>query len=186
MIQKTSWWLAALIVTTLAAGRSPGLSAALAIAASETPASNLRLRVSPNHRYLVDQSGTPFLVVGDSPWSLIAQLDERDIEFYLKDRQSKGFNSIIVNLIEHKFSTSAPRTRAGLAPFVKPGDLSTPNEAYFDYAHEVIQKAGRFGIVVWLAPAYLGYGGGDEGFFREIRAGGREKLRAYEIRRQTI
>ena len=28
-------------------------------------------------------------------------------------------------------------------------------------------------------PAYLGYGGGDEGFFREIKAGGREKLRAY-------
>ena len=31
----------------------------------------------------------------------------------------------------------------------------------------------------WLAAAYLGYGGGDEGFFREIKAGGREKLRAY-------
>lgn len=146
---------------------------------SSPPESNLLLRVSGNHRYLVDQKGDPFLVVGDSPWSLIAQLDQKDIELYLRDRQEKGFNSIIVNLIEHKFCTTPPRTRSGLAPFNTPGDFSTPNAAYFDFAHEVIEKAGAHGIVVWLAPAYLGYGGGDEGFFQEIKAGGREKLRAY-------
>jgi len=33
---------------------------------------------------LIDQKGDPFLVVGDSPWSLIAQLDETDIEWYLR------------------------------------------------------------------------------------------------------
>ncbi|MGD0696144.1 MAG: DUF4038 domain-containing protein [Terriglobia bacterium] len=141
--------------------------------------SDLRLKISNNGRYLVDQKGDPFLVVGDSPWSLIAQLDDRDIESYLEDRRNKGFSSIIVNLIEHKFSTTTPRTRSGLAPFRSPGDLSTPNPAYFDFAHKVIERAGQYGIVVWLAPAYLGYGGGDEGFFREIKAGGREKLHTY-------
>ncbi len=146
---------------------------------SSAPASDLRLKISTNGRYLVDQKGDPFLVVGDSPWSLIAQLDEADIERYLRDRQNKGFNSLIVNLLEHKFATNAPRTRAGLAPFNKPGDFSTPNNAYFDFAHRVIERAGEHGMVVWLAPAYLGYNGGDEGFFREIKAGGREKLRAY-------
>jgi hypothetical protein len=142
-------------------------------------ASNLLLKESGNGRYLVDQKGNPFLVVGDSPWSLIVQLDEKDRETYLEDRQRRGFNSIIVNLLEHKFCTSPPRTRSGLAPFNMPGDFSTPNEAYFDFARQVIERAGEHGMVVWLAPNYLGYGGGDEGFFREIKAGGKEKLRAY-------
>jgi len=147
--------------------------------ASNTPTSDLHLKLSNNRRYLVNEKGNPFMVVGDSPWSLIAQLDEKDMETYLEDRQKRGFNSIIVNLVEHKFCTGPPRTHSGLAPFSKPGDFSTPNDAYFDFAHQAIERAGEHRIVVWLAPAYLGYGGGDEGFFREIKAGGREKLRAY-------
>lgn len=171
-------WLAALAVIILIIG--PRIVAReLLASASVAPITNLCLKLSPDRRHLVDQKGVPFLIVGDSPWSLIAQLDERDIEWYLRDRQNKGFDSIIVNLIEHKFCTNPPRTRTGLAPFIKPGDFSTPNEAYFDFAHKVVQKAGEYGIVVWLAPAYLGYGGGDEGFFQELRAGGKDKLRAY-------
>ena len=143
------------------------------------PSPGLRLRISANGRYLTDQRGKPFLVVGDSPWSLMVQLSEADMEKYLADRERKGFNSLIVNLLEHKFATNAPRTRAGLAPFTVPGDFSTPNDAYFDFAHRVIELAGEHGMVVWLSPNYLGYGGGDEGFFKEIKAGGPEKLRAY-------
>jgi len=139
----------------------------------------LPLKVSDNGRYLVEQNNKPFLVVGDTAWSLIAQLKSEDIDRYLQARQARGFNSIIVNLIEHKFCTTPPRTRAGLQPFNPPGDFSAPNAAYFDFAHEVIAKANRRGIVVWLAPAYLGYGGGDEGFFKEMKAGGKQRLRAY-------
>lgn len=157
---------------------SPSLSR-LAPTAWSAQASELRLSISANGRHLVDQRGKPFLVVGDSPWSLIAQLSDDDMERYLEDRQKKGFNSIIVNLLEHKFATAPPRTRSGLAPFAKPGDFSTPNSAYFDFAHKVIERADEHGMVVWLAPAYLGYNGGDEGFFQEIKAGGKEKLRAY-------
>jgi hypothetical protein len=139
----------------------------------------LPLKVSENGRYLVDQKDQPFLVVGDTPWSLIVQPQEEDIDRYLEDRQKRGFNSITVNLIEHKFCTTPPKTRSGLSPFDTPGDFSTPNQHYFDLAYRVVQKASEYGIVVWLAPAYLGYGGGDEGFFREMKAGGQEKLRAY-------
>jgi hypothetical protein len=138
------------------------------------------LKVSATGRYLINRDkGEPFLVLGDTGWSLIAQAREQDIEKYLDDRQKRGFNSIIVNLIEHKFSDAPPKNRSGLAPFSKAGDLSTPNSDYFDFAAKVIESANHRGIVVWLAPAYLGYAGGDEGFFREIKAGGREKLKAY-------
>ncbi len=137
------------------------------------------VQVHAQGRYLVDQHDRPFLVVGDTAWSLIVQLGPEDIDRYLDDRQAKGFNSIIVNLIEHKFCSDPPRTRTGLAPFRTPGDFSTPNPAYFDFAHEVVKQANDRGIVVWLVPAYLGYGGGGEGWFQDMKAGGAEKLRIY-------
>jgi hypothetical protein len=137
------------------------------------------LRIAPDHRTLVDAAGSPFLVAGDTAWSLIVQPSEADIDRYLQDRQQRGFNAIIVNLIEHKFCTRPPRTRAGLAPFRQAGDFGTPNPAYFDYAHRVIANSHRRGITVWLAPAYLGAGGGDEGWFRELKANGKARVRAY-------
>ncbi|HVV72874.1 MAG TPA: DUF4038 domain-containing protein, partial [Verrucomicrobiae bacterium] len=143
------------------------------------PASSFPLGVSDNGRYLVDDHGRPFLVVGDTAWSLIAQLSEGDIVRYLDDRRERGFNSIIVNLIEHKFASRAPANLYGIAPFLNPGDLTRPNPAYFDYAHRTIQAANQRGICVWLCPAYLGANGGDEGFFQEIKAAGPAALRAY-------
>jgi hypothetical protein len=137
------------------------------------------LKKAENGRFLVDQKGKPFLVVGDSAWSLIVQPTEGDIERYLEDGGKRGFNAVIVNLIEHKFCTNPPRTRAGLVPFEKPGDFSTPNPAYFDFAYQVVRKAHDHGLAVWLFPAYVGYGGGDEGWFREMKASGRANLRAY-------
>lgn len=138
----------------------------------------LPLKVSDNGRYLVDQKNQPFLVVGDTAWSLIAQLEGQDIDRYLEDRQNRGFNSIIVNLIEHKFCNTPPKSRSGLAPFNPPGDFSAPNVDYFELARNIVQRANQRGIV-WLVPAYLGYAGGDEGFFRDMKAGGQAKLRAY-------
>ncbi len=161
----------ALVVTGGMAAQERGGSSR----AVEPPA----LGVSASGRYLVDQKGDPFLVVGDTAWSLIAQGDDAMIDRYLVDRAKRGFNSIIVNLLEHKFAAQPPKTRAGIPPFKEPGDFSTPNDAYFDFARLVVERAGEQGIVVWLAPAYLGYGGGDEGFFKEIKAGGRDKFRAY-------
>jgi hypothetical protein len=153
----------------------------LAVASSRAHAAGpaFPLKAGENGRFLVDQKGQPFLVAGDSAWSLIVQPREEDIDRYLEDRAKKGFNSLIVNLIEHKFCTRPPRTRAGVAPFKKAGDFSAPNSDYFDFAHRVVQKANDRGIAVWLCPAYLGFGGGDEGWFREMKAAGRAGLRDY-------
>ena len=43
------------------------------------------LRVGPDHRYLVDQSGAPFLIQGDAPWSLISGLTNEEAELYLEN-----------------------------------------------------------------------------------------------------
>lgn len=137
------------------------------------------LRISPNNRYFVDRQGTPFLIQGDTAWSLIAQLTLREAGVYLDRRRVQGFNAILVNLIEHKFSSKAPRNAAGAAPFLTPGDLSTPNEAYFAHADQVIALAAERGMAVFLAPAYLGWRGGDEGWFKEVRRNGADRVRGY-------
>jgi hypothetical protein len=137
------------------------------------------LKASSNGRFLVDRNDRPFLLVGDTAWSLIVQPDEAGIDRYLDDRAKRGFNAIIVNLIEHRFASRAPATRAGVAPFKTPGDFSTPDPAYFDFAHRVVEKAAARGICVWLFPAYLGANGGEDGWFKEMKACGREKVLAY-------
>ncbi|MBN1402802.1 MAG: glycoside hydrolase family 140 protein, partial [Anaerolineae bacterium] len=137
------------------------------------------LCVGPGGRYLVDQDGEPTLLHGDTAWSLISALTEEQVLRYLADRQARGFNAIIVNLIEHKFN--GPLNRYGQGPFSVPGDFTRPNEAYFAFADRCLELAGAHGIQVLLAPIYLGYAGGadDEGWYHEALAHGVEACRAY-------
>ena len=128
------------------------------------------LKVSENGRYLVDQSGRPFRIQGDSAQSLIANLTYGEAEIYLAKRKAQGFNTVNVNLFEHKFAVKAPADRNGDAPFLKAGDFSTPNEKYFAYADRVIELAASKGMLVSLAVMYLGYDGGDEGWWKELNA----------------
>ncbi|HUV89982.1 MAG TPA: glycoside hydrolase family 140 protein [Anaerolineae bacterium] len=144
---------------------------------STTPA--YPLSVSANQRYLVDQHGLPCLIHGDTAWSLISALTREEVEQYLENRQRKGFNAIIVNLIEHKFN--GPLNRYGEGPFTTPGDLTAPNEKYFAFADWCIEKAAEHGIQAFLAPLYLGYPhpADDDGWFHEALAAGPARCREY-------
>lgn len=123
------------------------------------------LKVSKNGRYLVDQNDKPFRIQGDSAQSLIANLTFAEAELYFSDRQAKGFNTLNINLLEHKFAVHAPADRNGDQPFTAPGDFSKPNEAYFAFADSIIGLAASKGILVSFAPMYLGVRGGDEGWW---------------------
>jgi hypothetical protein len=137
------------------------------------------IRVSDDRRHVVDRDGASYWIQGDTPWSLITAVSREQAERYLADRAGKGFNSLIVNLIEHKFN--GPATRDGLLPFADPNDWTTALDAYFDHAEWVVARAARYGIQVYLAPIYLGYPtqADDEGWIREALANGVERCRAY-------
>jgi hypothetical protein len=137
------------------------------------------LQVSANQRYLKDSTGAPFLFKGDAAWSLIAQLERDEINMYLRDRRKRGFNAILVNLIEHKFARDAPANAYGDQPFLTPGRFDTPNEAYFAHADWVIQRAAEEGFVVLLAPCYTGPGGAGDGWYAEMVANGADRMRDY-------
>lgn len=125
------------------------------------------LKKSTDGYYLIDQSGVPFFIAGDTPWSLIANSSYAEATGYLNAMQTKGVTAILTNLIEHEFSDNAPNNYYNEPPFDTPGDFTTPNNDYFLFADSVIAMAKTRGIVVFLTPAYMGYGCGSQGWATE-------------------
>jgi uncharacterized protein DUF4038/collagenase-like protein with putative collagen-binding domain len=153
-------------------GTLPGFDAA-------PPPGLFPLRVAADGASLTGDDGKPFLLHAEAAWSLIAQLDSGGAMQYLADRHKRGVTAVLVNLIEHLFADNAPANAAGDAPFTTAGDFSTHNEAYFAHADQVIDLAASQGIAVLLTPSYLGFSGGNEGWFAEMSALSPAKCRNY-------
>jgi hypothetical protein len=170
----------AIAIALLACGGEDDSSPPPVVPSQPGPSSGVfPLRVEPGKRHLVDASGRPFLLHADTAWSLIADLPIGEAETYLEDRRQKGFNAVIVNLLERKFARNAPSNFYGASPFSTPGDFSTPNEAYFTHADQVLRTAAEKGILVLLTPAYIGAEGTDEGWLQEMLASGEGSMTAY-------
>jgi hypothetical protein len=112
------------------------------------------LKVSNNHRYLVDQNAVPFLVAGDSAWSLIVNLTEAQAATYFADRKADGFNTVLLSVFagSQVFGRANFSTYDGIIPFTTPGDISTPNPAYFQRVDDMINLAASYGLCVFLNP----------------------------------
>jgi len=142
------------------------------------------LKISVNKRYFVDQNNVPFLYHGDTPWSLFKNLTKEEAEQYLENRRQKGFNAVIVNILDTEpypnggdVNFRDVRNRYGEGPFKPAGDFSSPNEKYFAHIDWVIEKAAEKGILVVLAPAYLGCC--MDGWIERLQANGPTKCRDY-------
>ena len=112
------------------------------------------LKASANNRYLVDQNNVPFLIVGDAPQTLIANLSPGEAAAYMVNRRSYGINTLWINLLCN-YSDGCNKeatTFDGITPFTSRGDLSTPNPDYFERADTMINIAAQNGIVVLLDP----------------------------------
>lgn len=112
--------------------------------------------VSVDARSFVDGNGIPWFGMGDTAWSLLVQLDEAQVRRYLRDRRDRGFNVILVNLIEKRYGASAPANALGDLPFAGSPFSSEPNEKYWAFVDAVLAEAKTLGITVMLCPAYLG------------------------------
>jgi hypothetical protein len=123
------------------------------------------LMVSANRRYLIDQNGKPFLIVGDSPQDLMARLTEEEADSYFANRQAHGFNTMgwidVTCSGRDSPDNIDSRTVDGILPFDGhvPGgtdyeyyDLSKPNDAYFTRLDHIVALAGKHGMFVFLAP----------------------------------
>ena len=107
------------------------------------------LKASANNRYLVDQNNTPFLMVGDSPQQLITNLSQKEAATFMANRRSYGINTLWINLL---CICKEAKTFDGIVPFLVPGDIATPNPAYFQRVDDMLRIAADHGMVVLLDP----------------------------------
>jgi hypothetical protein len=171
--------------------RTPAAPADLAPLARPAVGSRFPLRVAAGKSYLVDASGRPFFLVGESAWSLLARLSRPEIEEFLVDRQRRGYNAIMVNVLECYFSDRPPFNSEGRLPFAVPSrfdsaadyvkhvDFDTPVDAYFDLFEFLLERAARLGVLVLAEPSYPGYEGGEQGWWVGMKRSGPGPLRQY-------
>jgi hypothetical protein len=115
---------------------------------------DLKLKVSPNGRYFVDQHGKPFFYLGDTAWLLFQRLDHKEVDEYLKDRASKGF-TVIQAYVLRGLDTHHPdgaTSLIGEKPLID-RDPTRPNEAFFKNVDYVINRANELGLVMALVTA---------------------------------
>ncbi len=163
----------------VAAHNAIGGTTATVTASYATPAcTQFPLQVSPNGRYLETARGKPFLLVGDSPQSVIGDLSESSAADYFADRERHGFDAVWINLLCDQYTECASNgeTYDQVAPFTRGSspstyDLSMPNSRYFARAHEMVARAGRDGLAVFLDPIETG-GCASDGWMTTLRNNG--------------
>lgn len=123
---------------------------------------------SGNNRYLQDQTGAPFLINAESMWALLVQCKYDSANRYLVDRQSRGINTILVQLMTHGYSTGSPTNVNGHNPFTGAA-FATPNASFFAHSDSIINRATALGFLVFLDVLYIGWDS-NEGWITEATA----------------
>src|SRR6266487_2794675 len=130
--------------------KDPGREATSDAAATKS-VKGMKLKVSSNGRYFVDQNGKPFFYLGDTAWLLFQRLDRQEVEEYLKDRAGKGFTVIqayVLRGLDARHPDGAS-SLLGEKPLLD-RDPARPNEAFFKNVDHVINRANELGLVLGL------------------------------------
>ena len=134
-----------------------------------------QLQVSKNGRFLVTDKGKPFFWLGDTAWSLFEKLNREDVDFYLKNRKSKGFTVIQAVLL---FEGGIKPNAYGHKQLVKNEQGKwKPNESYFEHVDYIVNRAEREGLYIGMFPVWCAtYVRKDSHLFN---ASNTEEARAY-------
>jgi hypothetical protein len=127
------------------------------LAKSPAADSSFPLRVSDNHRYLVDAKGRPFFVLGDTPWFL-QKVRIEEVRRIMDDRKAKGFNTLFLEILDDSALPSRDAYRN--VAFDPPLDITRPVEAYWRYADRVMEEAEKRGFFVIMSELWYGAGEG--------------------------
>ncbi len=111
-----------------------------------------RLQISDNRRFFVTESGKPFFWLADTAWELFHRLSPAEIEYYLDDRRSKGFNVIQAVILAELDGLHTPNYNGDLP--LHNDDPAQPNEAYFQYVDAVIRLAASKDMYIGLLPTW--------------------------------
>jgi hypothetical protein len=158
------------------------------------------VRLSASRRYLEDQAGVPFAILGRTGWFVISQPDTgTGYKTFVDDTAAKGYTAIELHVLDHDpRGQNPPFAGNGALPFTKTlggaawsgaltytniaseaPDLTMPNEPFWAYVDAFLAYCESKGILVFMFPAYVGYAGGDQGWMQELVANGTSNARQY-------
>lgn len=116
----------------------------------------MKLTVSENRRFLVRRDGRPFFRLGDTAWQLVHKLTRDQICFYLDNRRAKGFTIVQTVCLAEAGGVDVPNMEGELA--LIDGDITKPNDRYFDLVEFVIDEARAREMYIALLPTWGSYG----------------------------
>jgi len=153
---------------------------------------------SVDHRYLQDQKGVPFPILGRTAW-FITSLSDTDYKSFIDDTAAKGYNAIEFHVVNHDpRGKNPPFGGNGALPFTNrlnnlpwdgslsygninndAPDFTQPNEMYWTHVDAILTYGETKGILFFMFPAYVGYQGGAQGWMQEMVANGSTKMQDY-------
>lgn len=122
------------------------------------------LRMSPGRRNVVHADGTPFLVVGDTPWSMPYRATVEQVREYAVDRSAKGFNTALLIAVQPDKNAEGPNARNTVSGFMRgfsdlhEGHLNKLVPSYFQTLDTIISTLHEHEIIPVFAPLAHGYG----------------------------
>src|SRR5690606_28976121 len=122
------------------------------------------LRMSAGKRNVVHADGKPFLVVGDTPWSIPFRAQPDEVKVYAEDRQRKGFNTALLMSLQPDRYAEGPEQRGVAAGYARAftdlpdGHLNQLKTEYFQYLDSLIAILIDHEIVPVYQPVFHGFG----------------------------
>ncbi|MBA4053546.1 MAG: hypothetical protein C0490_02430, partial [Marivirga sp.] len=58
------------------------------------------LKMSPGRRNVLHADGTPFLIIGDTPWGIPFRATPEQVDVYASDRRKKGYNIALLMSVQ--------------------------------------------------------------------------------------
>lgn len=108
--------------------------------------------------------GTPFLVVGDTPWAIPFRARTYQVLVYAKDRQWKGFNAALLMSVQPDRYAEGPESRDSIMGYdrafedLPDGHLNVIKPDYFQYLDSLMLILVDHGIVPVYQPVFHGFG----------------------------
>lgn len=122
------------------------------------------LGMSPGKRNVVHRDGTPFLVVGDTPWAIPFRATVDQVKQYASDRQSKGFNAALLMSLQPDIRAEGPEARNQPQAFMRAfedlsdGHINRLKPTYFEYLDSLVEVLLAHEIVPVFQPVFHGFG----------------------------
>lgn len=122
------------------------------------------LLMSEGKRNVVHADGTPFLMIGDTPWALPWRGTFAAVKEYAINREKRGFNTALLMSLQPDQKASGPRNRTEEGGFdvafddLSEGHINNINIGYFHYFDSLVHILLDHGIVPVYQPVFHGFG----------------------------